>query len=61
MRNYHMEISLPEERGSSKLVQFKLEEKTKFFNKGRFVYTVGMFDCPRPVFKEIKKRKKQLT
>jgi hypothetical protein len=56
-----MEISLPEERGSSKLVQFKLEEKTKFFNKGRFVYTVGMFDCPRPVFKEIKKRKKQLT
>ena len=45
-----MEITLHEERGSNKLVQFKLEEKIKFINKGRFVYTVGMFDCPRPVF-----------
>lgn len=58
MHKRMIEIDLVEEKGSKKMVRYKLQTRVQFINKGRFIYIVGLLDCPRPLIKEIKSKKK---
>lgn len=51
-----IQIKVPDENRSTNIVRYKLEERTMSFNNSRFIYTVSVFDCPRPIV-ELKKRK----
>lgn len=49
-------IKVPDVNRSSNIVRYKIEERAMSFNNSRFIYTVSVFDCPRPIV-ELKQRK----
>ncbi len=49
-------IHIPEEKGSSKIVRYKLEERMMSINNSHNIYTLAAFQAPRPLIIEPKKK-----
>ena len=49
-------IQLYDEPNSNRIVRYSLEDRIMSINQSRFIYTIGVLDCPRPIV-HLQKRK----
>lgn len=59
MRDRKLCVPMIDEPNNNKLIKYGLEDRIMGINESRYVYTVGVLDCPRQIV-EVKPRKPKI-